>query len=166
MNEMTELVASLRQEYAESEADHDRNPTDVGFVEWLARRATASREAVQHVLALAPDEYRQRIVAARAAGADADADYWRWCGQAEAIRQTVDALATRAGIAAPGWEQIKRDVPADGVYRPKAVSVAPCDDCDQRPCTCAENARAEAETVTWLLQTRAGREIAEGRGQG
>jgi len=39
-----------------------------------------------------------------------------------------------------------------------------CDACGRCPCTCAEDAQAEAETVAWLLQTRAGREIAEGRG--
>jgi hypothetical protein len=151
----------LRQEYAENELDHDRNPTEDGFVEWLARRVAATRptphldavkaerdaalaraedhrraaheaagqldalrrdrdlyrDAVLHVLGLAPVEYRQRIVAARGAGPGADTDYWRWCGQAEAIRQTIDALASRAGFDAPDWEQIKRGVPADGIYR-------------------------------------------------
>lgn len=73
--------------------------------------------AVTSALAQASGDYRNHIVAVRCAGPNADADYWRWCGQATGIRQTIDALAKRAGVEPPDWEQIKASVPADGVYR-------------------------------------------------
>lgn len=34
----------LRQEYAENELDHDRNPTEDGFVEWLVHQIQSTRD--------------------------------------------------------------------------------------------------------------------------
>lgn len=44
MNDMDKL----RQEYAENELDHDRNPTEDGFVEWLAGQVVALRAERRH----------------------------------------------------------------------------------------------------------------------
>lgn len=73
------------------------------------------RIAVLHMLALAPDEYRQCITAARASMTDHD--YGKNNGRAEMIRVFTDGLASRAGLPAPDWELIKTQVPSDGVYR-------------------------------------------------
>ncbi|MFG1846712.1 hypothetical protein [Micromonospora carbonacea] len=92
-----------------------------------AQRILADRDrlalietAVLHMLALAPDEYRQAIVAARAAGSDVD--YAKNNGRAEMIRIFATGLAERAGMPAVDWEQIKQGVPADGVYRAEVAA--------------------------------------------
>jgi len=36
--DITERVEELREEYAQHELDHDRLPSEDGFVEWLDRR--------------------------------------------------------------------------------------------------------------------------------
>lgn len=43
------LVDELREEYAQVELDQDRNPTETGFIAWLAVRATPA--AVAHGIA-------------------------------------------------------------------------------------------------------------------
>lgn len=73
------------------------------------------RLAVLHMLAHAPDEYRQAITAARASGSSED--YAKNNGRAEMIRIFATGLAQRAGLPVAGWEQIKQGIPADGVYR-------------------------------------------------
>lgn len=74
--------------------------------------------AVLDTLALAPNEYAQCIIAARVAVTDTD--YAKNNGRAEMIRVFATGLADRAGIPVTDWEQIKRNVPADGVYRAAA----------------------------------------------
>ncbi|MFI6228594.1 hypothetical protein ACIBCR_14935 [Micromonospora echinospora] len=78
------------------------------------------RDAVLHMLALAPDEYRQSITAARASGSSEG--YAKNNGRAEMIRVFATGLAERAGLPVADWEQIKRGIPADGVYRAEAVN--------------------------------------------
>lgn len=78
------------------------------------------RDVVLHMLALAPDEYRQCIVAARASMSDGD--YAKNNGRAEMIRVFATGLAERAGLPVADWEQIKQAVPADGVYRSEVTA--------------------------------------------
>ena len=75
--------------------------------------------AVLHMLALAPDEYRQAITAARSAGSSDD--YAKNNGRAEMIRIFATGLAERAGLPVPDWEQIKQNIPADGVHQTTEV---------------------------------------------
>jgi hypothetical protein len=66
-------------------------------------------------------DYRQCIVSARATS---DGGHYEKCnGRAEAYRQAATRLAELTGVAAPDWDQIRRDVPADGIYRHQAGSV-------------------------------------------
>ncbi|MEU0078625.1 hypothetical protein ABZY58_12065 [Micromonospora tulbaghiae] len=89
----------------------------------LAKIAELERyeTAVLHMLALAPDEYRQCIVAARASGSTED--YAKNNARAEMIRIFATGLAERAGLPVADWEQIKQSVPADGVYRAEKPEV-------------------------------------------
>lgn len=45
----TQAVTDLREEYAQDEADHDRNPTEDGFVQWMARRLHATHDALTRI---------------------------------------------------------------------------------------------------------------------
>ncbi len=80
----------------------------------------AARTAGAQALAWAADEYRRCIVAARVP--HDDAYYAKVNGRAEAYRQLGTQLAAALGIPAPDWNQIKTDVPRDGIYRDKTES--------------------------------------------
>ncbi len=98
-----------------------------------ARRASVERDQARAELAdirrqlarivtSAGSHYEQIIRAARCASSpDDSADYWRWCGQAQALRETINEIARVAGITPPDWGQIRASVPADGVYRAAPV---------------------------------------------
>jgi len=63
--------------------------------------------------------YRQCIVAARCT---TDATYYAQCnGRAEATRQTATRMAQVAHLPVPDWDAIRREVPADGIYRAEAA---------------------------------------------
>lgn len=74
------------------------------------------------VLMGAAEDYRQCIVAARASMSDAD--YQRCNGRAEAYRQAATRLAESSGLPIPDWDRIRREVPADGVYRQATPAAA------------------------------------------
>lgn len=73
------------------------------------------RDAVMHMLAMAPDEYRLCIIAARCSVSSEN--YAKNNGRAEMIRTFATGLAERAGLPVADWEQIKQGVPSDGVIR-------------------------------------------------
>ncbi|MFJ8687379.1 hypothetical protein [Micromonospora wenchangensis] len=115
-------VAEMRAELEQWRATFGENALRNAQTILADRERLAGIEtAVLHMLALAPDEYRQAIVAARAAGSDTD--YAKNNGRAEMIRVFATGLASRAGLPVCDWERIKRDVPADGVYRMPAQAV-------------------------------------------
>lgn len=62
-------------------------------------------EAVLHVLALAPDQYRDALASATAAAGTDDATHWRSLGRANAIQEMATAIAERAGLPAPDWDR-------------------------------------------------------------
>lgn len=73
------------------------------------------RAALVTAMEGAERDYRQCIVSARATR---DEGHYEKCnGRAEAYRQAATRLAELTGVMAPDWEQIRRDVPADGIYR-------------------------------------------------
>lgn len=70
---------------------------------------------INAALGWAEHEYRQCIVAARCT---TDSTYYAQVnGRAEAYRQLADQVAHAAGVRAPDWDQIRREVPRDGIYR-------------------------------------------------
>lgn len=83
-------------------------PALIAEVERLGAGVTAALEWVA-------TEYRQCIVSARVT---CDGEHYARCnGRAEAYHQLADRVATAAGLAPPDWDQIRRDVPADGRRR-------------------------------------------------
>ncbi|GLY08294.1 hypothetical protein [Actinoplanes sp. NBRC 101535] len=67
------------------------------------------------VLAWARNEYKLNLIAARCT---TSRFMYAICnGRLEGIRQVTNQLTTTAGLTPVDWEQIKRDVPADGMYR-------------------------------------------------
>ena len=62
------------------------------------------------------EDYRQCIAAARAT-ARGEYYYAKVNGRAEAYRQAATRLAEATGLPIPDWDRIRREVPADGVYR-------------------------------------------------
>lgn len=70
---------------------------------------------VQDALDWVTREYRQCIVSARCT--HDSGHYERVNGRAEAYRQLGTLVATGARLPVPDWEGIKREVPADGIYR-------------------------------------------------
>lgn len=85
----------------------------------LAAELDDLRQKLTRIVTGAGSHYEQLIAAARCAssGTDASADYWRWNGNAQALRETTNEIARVAGLEAPDWEQIKASIPADGIYR-------------------------------------------------
>lgn len=68
------------------------------------------------------EQYRQCIVSARVT-CDAG-HYEKVNGRAEAYRQAAEHLAPLIGVEPPDWDAIRRDVPADGIYRPAPAAAA------------------------------------------
>lgn len=95
-------------EYARlAEEDHEDR--------WFEADERSDGAALAEAMAGAAEDYRQCIAAARASS---DPGYYEKCnGRAEAYRQAATRLAELTGVPAPDWDQIRREVPADGVYR-------------------------------------------------
>jgi hypothetical protein len=91
--------------------DDDPRP----IVSRLAAEVERLRAALAAAMEGAEQDYRQCIVAARAT---VDGGHYEKCnGRAEAYRQAATRLAELTGVPAPDWDQIRREVPADGIYR-------------------------------------------------
>jgi hypothetical protein len=79
-----------------------------------------SDDGVAKAIAWIAEEYRRCVVAARCT---MDGTYYATCnGRAEAYRQAVEVLADLTGVTPPDFEQIRREVPADGIYRTGAAT--------------------------------------------
>lgn len=103
------------------EAARERIPVRTLVEQRDQARAEAERLRADVVLWLASigEEYRRCIVAARAT---MDGHYYQTCnGRAEAYRQAASAIAGSLGLDAPDWDLIRREVPADGIYRDGVV---------------------------------------------
>jgi hypothetical protein len=75
---------------------------------------------IQAAINEAADFYRQCIVAARCT---TNGYYYEQCnGRAEATRQVATRMAEAAHLPVPDWDAIRREVPADGIYRAEAAS--------------------------------------------
>jgi hypothetical protein len=71
----------LRQEYAENELDHDRNPTEDGFVEWLVRQVHQARGAASaHRAYISAGGHADRIASRLSSAAEA---FGRFLGPVE-----------------------------------------------------------------------------------
>jgi hypothetical protein len=87
-----------------------------------AEEVTHLRLVILGAMQRAAEDYRQCIVSARATS---DGGHYEKCnGRAEAYRQAATRLGELAGVAVPDWDQIRREVPHDGVYRTAASTVA------------------------------------------
>jgi hypothetical protein len=75
---------------------------------------------LQAAIEWAAREYTQCIVSARVT--TDGYHYEKVNGRAEAYRQLCDKVAEAAGLGAPDWDRIRREVPADGIYRARAES--------------------------------------------
>lgn len=103
-------------------ADNEQGAADAEFaarartdVPALLAHIDLLNSTLHAVLRGAAEDYRQCIVAARASG---DPNYYEKCnGRAEAYRQAATHLAEKTGLPVPDWDRIRREVPADGVYR-------------------------------------------------
>lgn len=100
------------------DGNHDEHRQLRVEVERLRARVEDEEEMVKGIresLAWVEREYRQCIVSARCTH---DHGHYEKCnGRAEAYRQLADSVAAAAGLAAPDWDRIRREVPSDGIYR-------------------------------------------------
>jgi hypothetical protein len=88
----------------------------------MEAEVTRLRSALAEAMRGAAEDYRQCIVSARATS---DGGHYEKCnGRAEAYRQAATRLGELAGVPLPDWDQIRREVPHDGVYRTAASTVA------------------------------------------
>lgn len=71
-------------------------------------------DTTRSVLEWVAEEYRRCIVSARCT--HSAVQYAQVNGRAEAYRQLASRVTQATGVPCPDWEQIKRDVPADGTY--------------------------------------------------
>lgn len=120
-----ELIVSPKYPLMEFE-DTEQGRADAKFVAAARTDVPALLDEIDRqmstlhaVLMGAAEDYRQCIVAARASMSDAD--YQRCNGRAEAYRQAATRLAESSGLPIPDWDRIRREVPADGVYRSRCI---------------------------------------------
>lgn len=109
---LVEEVEQLRAALLEEQTVHAK--TFDNF-EAFAETSLEQQQGLQAALARVEREYRQCIVAARVTH---DSVHYATCnGRAEAYRQLADEVAAAAGLQAPDWDRIRREVPSDGIYR-------------------------------------------------
>lgn len=111
-------VVRLRAALLEEQATHAK--TFDNF-EAFAESSLERTVGINAALTWAEREYRQCIIAARCT---TDSTYYATCnGRAEAYRQLADQVAHAAGVRAPDWDRVRREVPRDGIYRDEAAEL-------------------------------------------
>lgn len=114
------LVAEVEQLRAALLEEQTVHAKTFDNFEAFAETSLEQQQGLQAALARVEREYRRCIVAARVTH---DSVHYATCnGRAEAYRQLADEVAAAAGLQAPDWDRIRREVPSDGIYRGEVIN--------------------------------------------